>query len=80
MRQIFVETSYNAKGDFRREPLMRSETMTTHDEADQLRHDLATQASAAEGIRQGLADLAAGRTRSAREVFDALRVDHCISR
>jgi prevent-host-death family protein len=35
--------------------------------------DLAAEASAAEGIRQGLEDLAAGRTRPARAAFDALR-------
>ena len=42
--------------------------------------DLAAEACATEGIRQGLEDLAAGRTRSAREVFDELRVQYRISR
>ena len=35
--------------------------------------DLAAQASSAEGIRQGLEDLANGRTRPADEVFRELR-------
>ncbi len=35
--------------------------------------DLAAEASAAEGIRQGLDDLEAGRTRPAAEVLDELR-------
>jgi prevent-host-death family protein len=35
--------------------------------------DLAALASEQEGVRQGDADIAAGRTRSAREVFDKLR-------
>jgi prevent-host-death family protein len=42
--------------------------------------DLAAEASAAEGIRQGLEDLAAGRTRPAREVFDELRAAYDIPR
>ncbi|MGC8474881.1 MAG: type II toxin-antitoxin system prevent-host-death family antitoxin [Acetobacteraceae bacterium] len=37
--------------------------------------DLAAEADAAEGIRQGLEDLAAGRTHPARAVFAALRAD-----
>ncbi len=35
--------------------------------------DLAAYASAEEGIRQGLADIAAGRTRPAREFFAEMR-------
>jgi prevent-host-death family protein len=35
--------------------------------------DLAAAASASEGIRQGLEDLAAGRSRPARKVFDEFR-------
>lgn len=42
--------------------------------------DLAAEASADEGIRQGLADIAAGRTRPAREVFDELRERYRIPR
>jgi hypothetical protein len=41
--------------------------------ADQHLSDLAAAASAVEGIRQGLADVQAGRTRPARAVFDAVR-------
>ena len=42
--------------------------------------DLAAEASAAEGIRQGLEDRAGGRTRPAREVFDEIRAEHDIPR
>ena len=42
--------------------------------------DLAALGSAEEGIRQGLADLAAGRTRPASEVFDELRAKYGIPR
>jgi PHD/YefM family antitoxin component YafN of YafNO toxin-antitoxin module len=42
--------------------------------------DLAAAADANEGIRQGLADVAAGRTRPAREVFDEFRKKHGIPR
>jgi prevent-host-death family protein len=42
--------------------------------------DLAAEASAAEGMRQGLADAASGRARSARAAFDAIRGRHGISR
>ena len=42
--------------------------------------DLAGEASAAEGIRQGLEDLANGRTRPAREVFDEIREEYGIPR
>jgi prevent-host-death family protein len=42
--------------------------------------DLAAAASAAEGIRQGLEDLANGRTRPAREVFDEVRAEYGIPR
>jgi prevent-host-death family protein len=45
-------------------------------EADQRRLGLAAGASAAEGIRQGLADLADGRTRPARAVCGAIRAAH----
>jgi prevent-host-death family protein len=42
--------------------------------------DLAAEASAAEGIRQGLEDLRTGRSRSARAVFDEIRAEHGIPR
>ncbi len=49
-------------------------------EAYQRLLDLAAEASAAEGIRQGLEDMAAGRTRPAREVLDEIRAEHNIPR
>ena len=54
--------------------------MTKREDADRLRRDLAAQARAAEGIRKGLADLAAGRTWPAREIFYAFLAEHCIAR
>jgi prevent-host-death family protein len=42
--------------------------------------DLAAEANAEEGIRQGLEDMAAGHTRSAREAFDEIRAEHGIPR
>ena len=49
-------------------------------EAHQRRLDLAAEANANEGIRQGLEDLTAGRTHPARAVFDTLRSGHGIPR
>ena len=49
-------------------------------EAYQRLLDLAARADAAEGIRQGLDDMAHGRTRAAPEVFDAIRRKHAIPR
>jgi prevent-host-death family protein len=49
-------------------------------EAYQQLLDLAAEASAAEGIRQGLEDLANGRTRPAGEVLDEIRAEHDIPR
>jgi prevent-host-death family protein len=49
-------------------------------EAYQRLLDIAAQADADEGIRQGLEDVAHGRTRSAREVFDQIRRKHAIPR
>jgi prevent-host-death family protein len=49
-------------------------------EAYQRLLDLAAEASAEEGIRQGLEDLANGRTRPADEVFDELRAEYGIPR
>ncbi len=42
--------------------------------------DLAAQADAHEGIRQGLEDAEAGRSRPAREAFQELRAKHRIPR
>lgn len=42
--------------------------------------DLAAETNAAEGIRQGLEDLANGQTRPAREVFDEIRAEFGIPR
>ena len=42
--------------------------------------DLVEVADAREGIRRGLEDIAAGRTRPAREVFDELRAKYRIPR
>ena len=42
--------------------------------------DLAAEASAAEGIRQGLEDLRNGRARPARVMFDEIRAEHGIPR
>jgi PHD/YefM family antitoxin component YafN of YafNO toxin-antitoxin module len=42
--------------------------------------DIAAQADAREGIRQGLEDLAQGRKRPAREVFDEIRGEYGIPR
>ncbi len=49
-------------------------------EAYQQLLDLAAEASAAEGIRQGLEDLKHGRTQTAGRVFDELRAEHGIPR
>ena len=49
-------------------------------EAYQRLLDIAAQADAAEGIRQGRDDAAHGRTRPAREVFDQIRRKHAIPR
>jgi prevent-host-death family protein len=49
-------------------------------EAYQRLLDLAAEASAAEGIRQGREDAENGRTRPAREVFDEMRAANDIPR
>jgi prevent-host-death family protein len=49
-------------------------------EAYQRLLDLAAEASFDENIRQARDDVAAGRTRPAREVFDALRADYDLPR
>jgi prevent-host-death family protein len=49
-------------------------------EAYQRLLDVAASANAEEGIRQGLEDVAHGRTRPAKEVFDEIRRKHDIPR
>jgi prevent-host-death family protein len=49
-------------------------------EAYQRLLDVAASADADEGIRQGLDDVAHGRTRPARDVFDEIRRKHDIPR
>ena len=49
-------------------------------EAYQRLLDIAASADAEEGIRQGLDDVAHGRTRPAREAFDEIRRKHAIPR
>ena len=49
-------------------------------EAYQRLLDVAAEASVEEGIRQGLDDLADGRTRPAAEVFDVIRAAYGIPR
>jgi hypothetical protein len=49
-------------------------------EAYQRLLDIAAQADAEEGIRQGLDDVARGRTRPARAVFDQIRRKYDIPR
>jgi prevent-host-death family protein len=49
-------------------------------EAYQRLLDIAASADSEEGIRQGLDDVAHGRTRPAKEVFDDIRRKHGISR
>jgi len=48
-------------------------------EAYQRLLDIAARADSDEGIRQGLDDVAHGRTRPAKEVFDDIRRKHGIS-
>ena len=49
-------------------------------ESYQLLLDLAAEASVAEGIRQGMEDVRAGRTRPAEDVFKELRAEFGIPR
>lgn len=49
-------------------------------EAYQRLLDIAAGADAEEGIRQGLDDVAHGRTRSAKDVFDEIRRKYGVSR
>jgi prevent-host-death family protein len=58
----------------------KAEAVVQDPEAYQHLLDLAAEASAAEGIRQGLEDRRNGRTRPAREAFDELRAEYGIPR
>jgi len=49
-------------------------------EAYQRLLDIAAEANAAEGIRQGLQDAATGRVQPARQVFEDIRSEHGIPR
>ncbi len=49
-------------------------------EAYQRLLDIAAEANAVEGIRQGLEDMEKGRTRPAREVFEEMRAEYGIPR
>ncbi len=49
-------------------------------EAYQRLLDIAARSDAEEGIRQGLDDVAHGRTRLAKEVFDQIRRKHAVPR
>ena len=49
-------------------------------EAYQRLLDLAAEANAAEGIRQGLEDLKHGRSREAQAAFDEIRAEHGVPR
>jgi len=49
-------------------------------EAYQRLLDIAARSDAEEGIRQGLDDVAHGRTRPAKEVFDQIRRKHAVPR
>ena len=58
----------------------KAEAVVQDAESYQRLLDIAAQADAAEGIRQGLEDLRKGRTRPARDVFDKIRAEHDIPR
>ncbi|HYZ21579.1 MAG TPA: type II toxin-antitoxin system Phd/YefM family antitoxin [Rhodopila sp.] len=58
----------------------RAASVVQDAEAYQQLLDLAAEASAAEGIRQGLDDAAHGRTRPAKDVFQELRAEYGIPR
>ena len=51
----------------------KAATIVQDPEAYQRLLDIAASADAEEGIRQGLDDVAHGRTRPARDVFDGIR-------
>ncbi len=58
----------------------KAEAVVQDAEAYQRLLDIAARADVKEGIRQGLEDVAHGRTRPAREVFDEIRRKHDIPR
>ncbi len=58
----------------------KAQALVQDAEAYQRLLDIAAQADAEEGIRQGLDDVAHERTRPAREVFDEIRRKHDIPR
>ncbi len=58
----------------------KAEAVVQDAEAYQRLLDVAAQADAREGIRQGLEDVKHGRTRPAREVFDEIRREFGIPR
>jgi PHD/YefM family antitoxin component YafN of YafNO toxin-antitoxin module len=58
----------------------KAEAVVQDAEAYQRLLDIAAQADALEGIRQGLEDNRKGHTREAREVFDEIRAEHDIPR
>ena len=58
----------------------KAEAVVQGAEAYQRLLDIAARADAGEGIRQGLDDIARGRTRSAREAFDGVRRKYAIPR
>ncbi len=58
----------------------KAEAVVQDAEAYQRLLDIAARADINEGIRQGLEDVAKGRTRPAREVFEELRAKHGIPR
>jgi PHD/YefM family antitoxin component YafN of YafNO toxin-antitoxin module len=58
----------------------KAEAVVQDAEAYQRLLDIAAQADAVEGIRQGLEDVKKGRTRPAREVLEMFRCAHEIPR
>lgn len=58
----------------------KAEAIVHDAEAYQRLLDIAARADVQEGIRQGLDDVAHGRTRPAKEAFDAIRRKHDIPR
>ena len=58
----------------------KAEAIVQDAEAYQRLLDLAARADAAEGIRQGLQDIEKGRTKPARDVFNAVRAKYGIRR
>jgi prevent-host-death family protein len=58
----------------------KAEAVVQDAEAYQRLLDIAARADVFEAIRQGLEDVARGRTRPAREVFDEIRHKHGIPR